>query len=413
MHTENKQILAAIQLTTIICGLFVAFQPALALTEQEIQDQIQKKRDEVARLQEEAANLQKTIDASQSQVNTLEAEVSLIDQQIAETTFQVRSKQSEIDALNLEMAAIQHSIDTKTNSMNEHRASLTDVIKRIDQNSRTSTLALLLKSGTFDEFFSQAEATSALSNSLRDGISSLDAARDELEAKQEELSSTKDTLQQSLLELQVKKQSVEQQRTFKDTLLEQVKSTQGSYQDQLNEAAQEKAQAGAAINALETQLRDGGIDETLFSSTGFVWPLKALRGISTYFHDPTYPFRSIIGEHTGLDIPAPQGTPVKATADGIVSVVNNQGFVRDTAGRVIRSALNYVGIIHEGGISSRYLHLSAIYIRPDQFVQQGDIIGLSGGLPGTSGAGTTTTGAHLHFEIRSGGIPDDPLRYLP
>jgi murein DD-endopeptidase MepM/ murein hydrolase activator NlpD len=104
---------------------------------------------------------------------------------------------------------------------------------------------------------------------------------------------------------------------------------------------------------------------------------------------------------------------VKATADGIISVVHDQGFIRDTSGRILRSALNYVAIIHDNGMSSRYLHLTKIYVRPDQFVRQGDIIGLSGGLPGTAGAGGITTGAHLHFELRQSGIPVDPLQYLP
>ena len=117
--------------------------------------------------------------------------------------------------------------------------------------------------------------------------------------------------------------------------------------------------------------------------------------------------------HPAIDIPVTQGSPIRATADGIVSVVHDQRFVRDTSGKILRSALNYIAIIHDSGVSSRYLHLIKIYVRPDQFVKQGDIIGLSGGLPGTAGSGGITTGAHLHFEIRVNGLPDDPLKFLP
>jgi murein DD-endopeptidase MepM/ murein hydrolase activator NlpD len=102
--------------------------------------------------------------------------------------------------------------------------------------------------------------------------------------------------------------------------------------------------------------------------------------------------------HQGLDLFAPLGAKVLAAQGGLViSVRENRGMGR------------YVVIRHLGGITTIYGHLLKIYAFKNQFVRQGDLIGLVGK---TGNANHPAIQPHLHFEVRENGIPQDPLGYL-
>ncbi|MFH0834189.1 MAG: M23 family metallopeptidase, partial [Patescibacteria group bacterium] len=64
-------------------------------------------------------------------------------------------------------------------------------------------------------------------------------------------------------------------------------------------------------------------------------------------------------------------------------------------------------------LATVYGHISRILVKEGDLVRAGDLIGLSGGIPGTPGAGYMTTGAHLHFEVIDHGEHKNPLDYLP
>jgi murein DD-endopeptidase MepM/ murein hydrolase activator NlpD len=126
--------------------------------------------------------------------------------------------------------------------------------------------------------------------------------------------------------------------------------------------------------------------------TPSIWPVHGW--VTSGFGFRTNPFTGLNQMHEGLDISNRIGTPVTATADGIVS---------DTGKDFSHG--NVVVISHGFGMTSRYFHLNKVFVRAGQKVKRGDKIAEVG----TTGR---STGPHLHYEVRVNGIPVNPVRYI-
>lgn len=125
----------------------------------------------------------------------------------------------------------------------------------------------------------------------------------------------------------------------------------------------------------------------------FIWPvngrISSIFGLRRFFNDQER------RPHSGLDIAAAEGTPIKATASGTVI----------DAGDFFFSG-NMIYLDHGQGIISLYAHLSEIAVKPGDVINQGDIIG-------KVGQTGRVTGPHLHFAVYSNQTLIDPIFMLP
>jgi murein DD-endopeptidase MepM/ murein hydrolase activator NlpD len=124
-------------------------------------------------------------------------------------------------------------------------------------------------------------------------------------------------------------------------------------------------------------------------SSGFIMPAQG--PVTSYFGYRYHPILHFTRFHAGIDIGAGWGSPIVAAADGQVAAAGWAGGY----GREVQ-------IAHGGGIVSLYGHMSEIVAQPGSFVRQGQVIGYVG----SSGL---STGPHVHFEVRMGGTPVNPL----
>ncbi len=132
---------------------------------------------------------------------------------------------------------------------------------------------------------------------------------------------------------------------------------------------------------------------SILAATPSIWPVKGW--ITSGFGKRASPLSGEPGYHYGVDIANEVGSPIRVTADGIVTYAGwESGY-----GRV-------VVVEHGYGYSTRYGHNSRIEVKVGQAVKRGDVVGYMG----STGR---STGSHCHYEVRIHGVPVDPEKYLP
>ena len=122
-------------------------------------------------------------------------------------------------------------------------------------------------------------------------------------------------------------------------------------------------------------------------------PVRNARSTSTY-GTRSDPFKGTVAMHSGIDLAGPLGTPIYATADGIVN-----------RAQVVGGYGNLVELNHGQGIQTRYGHLSSMLVGAGQRVKRGQLIALMG----STGR---STGSHLHYEVRIDGAAVNPTAFM-
>jgi murein DD-endopeptidase MepM/ murein hydrolase activator NlpD len=155
-----------------------------------------------------------------------------------------------------------------------------------------------------------------------------------------------------------------------------------------------EAAADQQFRALFTQWKSG--DQPAVGSVVTIPSVQPVQQLSftSNFGIRSDPFQGTARMHAGVDIPGPSGTPIYATADGIVGRAERSGGYG-----------NLVELEHGKGIQTRYGHLSRILVAAGARVKRGQLIALMG----STGR---STGPHLHYEVRMDGHAVNPVPFL-
>lgn len=368
----------------------------------DLEQQIKAKQDTIKQLESQINNYQKSIAEKQKESTSLKNQLGLLDAQISKAELDFELVTAQISQLELEIKILSGDISAKNEHISRQQDLLAGLVRALHQEDKKDYFYILLSESSFSKFFNQLFYLSELNNQLDQSVRAIEAARDSVQEQHDITARKQELLKNLQASLEQKRAVLDDQKKSKDLLLRETKSSEIKFRTLLAQLRGEYARTDQEVLDLNRKLREKLLAHGDVNEQGVLilsWPIVVTKGISTYFHDASYPFRYLF-EHPGLDLPTKVGTPVAAAAPGVIAWV-----------RTTRFYGNNIMIAHRDNVNTIYAHLSKFNVQEGDYVKRGDIIGYSGGAPGMQGAGLST-GAHLHFEVRENGLPVDPLGYL-
>ncbi|HAR54806.1 TPA: hypothetical protein DCR79_00730 [Patescibacteria group bacterium] len=359
-------------------------------------DLLSDKQGELEAIQKKIEQQEAELAKIRKQKLTLSNQVKLLDQQIEASRLALEGIDTEIITIGLEKGKINHELVDLEEEALGRRLALKLAIRTSYMYSQDSLLEIMLGSNSLADFMSKVQYVDNIQNKITANISALEEIKQNLSTKKTVLEDKNVRLLDIKQRRIVEEQSLQVQVGAKQAIVKDLKLSEADYQKQLEAArAEQQAVANEVAALLKAVPKRAPVGDLVL-----YWPI-ASRKITAGFRDPDYA-RTFGLPHNGMDIATPQGTPVKAPADGTVTKIKDGG----------ARGLSYMIINHTNGLATVYMHLSGFAVSTGASLVRGQVIGYSGGTPGTPGAGWLTTGPHLHFEVWYQDQARNPLAYL-
>jgi murein DD-endopeptidase MepM/ murein hydrolase activator NlpD len=375
--TRSKRLTLALCGALLVCGSVLAVGSA---TGKGLQEKLNATQGKLSHVKAHAGVLTTRISHESAELERLTAQVAELRKREAVVAAQLEQKQAELEAAQAQLAHLKTRLREAVQILEQR-------LIAIYESNEPDLITVLLQSHGFDDLLARTQYMRTLQdqdndivarvrdlrNQMQATVNTVRAARDQIAAHKQELEATRVSLKNRTDELAVA-------RRKQHATLEQVRDQQEDLEGDLSKISQKIAEQLAANTG---SLPAGPIRS---GSGMFIWPVNG-------------PVVSGFGMrwgrmHEGIDIAVPTGTPVRAAANGSVSI----------AGEVSGYG-NYTCISHGGALSTCYAHQERILVSVGEQVVQGQVIGISD-------CTGHCLGPHVHFEVRVNGQAVDPLGYL-
>ena len=394
-------ICVLLALAMLLPLLSTAILSAGAVTQADLKNQISGLKSSASDAAAKKKELQAQLDAIKSDKAQAQQQHQILVQQLTAIETQIANTQSQIDTY---VQLIGAEEVTLAEAQDREAAAYTRFCQRarsMEESGDISYWSVLFSASDFSDLLDRLAMVDLIMEYDNSVVETLVAAREEVEATLASLNEAREGLEEQ--KAQQEAQRSEQDAKVKEAqdVLDGLKKDAAAAEALVAASDAEEKKIAAEISKKEKELDKliAAQQITFDPGTGYLYPLPAKYNIVTSVFGPrTHPITKKYHNHSGTDIAADGGTQIKAVQGGVVV----------TSAYAPSSYGEYVVINHGNGVSTLYAHMQ----RGSRKVKQGDIVS-QGQVLGLVGSTGSSTGNHLHLELRKNGVRQNALTMFP
>lgn len=392
----KRKLVSILLIIMMLCSLTCS---SFAATKSQLQNQKDAINDKKEDAQQELNGVKKEISTERKEIEDIEDSIDKSEEALNAIEATLATLQQEMEQAKQELQEVEEEYQKQQDQLEER------IVAQYKAGT-TTYLDVLLNSSSLTNFISNYYLVGQIAKYDQEMLDEMEQTKIRIEETKTEIANKQAESQKQEEQKKQEKAVLAQNKQLKTAKVAELSADQKDLQKQIDEYNRQIKAVDAEIRALASSnngYKGNSSTGTVYSGGQLEWPIPGYYNITSYFGGRNQPIAGASTNHGAIDIGTNRQTGKTVIAAEAGKVVISKCQV-NSAGKDTGYG-NYIAIDHGNGYLTLYGHLSSRLVSVGTIVSRGQTIGLSGNTG-------TSTGPHLHFEVRYNGNKVDPLNYV-